>query len=68
VGYSVIPFWPFALGTVIVAVPAALMEGESRKWATGYVFLILLMFAVFHWQGLSAASGFVQRELRKGKP
>jgi len=60
--YSTIPFWPFVLGVVIVATPGALLDEKSGR---AYAFLILLMFAVFHWKGLSAASAFAQRELRR---
>ena len=60
--YSVVPFWPMALGTAVVAVPAALLKEDDAKV---YVGLILLMFAVYHWAGLEAFSTFVQRELRR---
>jgi hypothetical protein len=58
----VVPFWPYALGTAIVAVPAAMLKEEDGRV---YVALILLMFAVYHWKGLEAFSTFVQRELRR---
>ena len=60
--YSVVPFWPYVLGTAIVAVPAAMLKEDDAKI---YVALILLMFAVYHWAGLAQASTFVQRELRR---
>jgi hypothetical protein len=45
-----------------VTIPALLLGGD-RKWQRGYVFLILLMFAVYHSAGIKQFSAFVQREL-----
>jgi hypothetical protein len=66
-GYRKIPFVRFALGAVVVMIPALLLEqtGEGR-WAWAYVGLILLMVAVFYSDGLTQAAAFTSSKLQKG--
>jgi len=65
--YRKIPFVRLALGAVIVAVPALLLEQTGRtRWAWAYVGLILLMMAVFYSDGLTKAANFTAAKLQKG--
>ena len=60
--YQAVPLPRFLLGAVVVSVPALLLGGNP-KWQQGYIFLILLMFVVYHSSGLTAFSQFLTKEL-----
>jgi hypothetical protein len=64
--YVAIPFWRLLLALVVIAVPAAALEGGGeRHWARAYVVLILLIFLLGNWQGVVAFGQFLQRELNR---
>jgi len=62
--YRNIPFWRFVLASVVVLIPAAVLEEQSEQWAWRYVGLILLMMVVTQFSELSAFQRFLSRELR----
>ena len=61
--YQAVPLPRFLLGAGVVAIPALLLEG---RWQQGYVFLILLMFIVYHSSGLGQFSAFLTKEFQNG--
>jgi hypothetical protein len=64
--YSGLPFWTFALALAVVAAPAALMEAAGEdKWAWRYLLLILVVFSLAQWRGLTKFSSFVQGALKR---
>ena len=59
-GYSNIPFSKFLFGLLILTLPAVVMnELGYEGFVYAYVFLILLMFAVYQSKGLGSFAGFV---------
>ena len=63
--YQAVPLPRFLLGAAVVSVPALLLGGNPR-WQQAYVFLILLMFVVYHSSGLRQFSAFLTKEFDNG--
>lgn len=61
--YQGVPFSRFVLAGGIVSVPAFVLADSNPRWAWGYVFLILLMFTVTHYNGLAQAGAYFGKEI-----
>lgn len=54
-GYPSISFIPYAIAAVAVTSPLVLIK-DSKEWAWQYVLLILLIVAVYNYNGISKFS------------
>ena len=62
--YSNMPLMRFALGVMVAGLPLYFLQAQSVKWARMYVVLLILGFAVTHWQGLGRATRYASKELK----
>lgn len=60
--YASTPPAQFALGGLIVVLPAALITDED--WAWRYTILILTMYTVYNWRGLTRFASWAGAALR----
>jgi hypothetical protein len=66
-GYNHIDPLKFFIGLTVVTVPAWYLGANgSEKMAWSYVSLIVIMFAVFNYQGLSNFTAVINSKLSKG--
>ena len=62
--YSDMGLMRFALGVMVAGLPLYFLQGQSVKWARAYVVLLVLGFAVTHWQSLGRATRYASKELQ----
>lgn len=64
--YSEMGLMRFALGVVVAGLPLYFLQAQSEKWARMYVVLLILGFAVTHWQSIGRATRYASKELETG--
>jgi hypothetical protein len=64
--YVNIPFWKFALGLTITAIPLTFLEQTNPKWAWAYALILVLGFATVggNVEGLATAANYFSKELQ----